>query len=523
MLIDLTQAAELPARPDIVVVGGGAVGLATAVDLARGGQRVVVLEAGSRSLSPASQGLFENAVSTGYPLEGLHLGRFRLLGGTTNFWAGQLVRFDPIVFEERPWVPDGGWPISRSDLDDGYERAQDLIGLKKRLEDDQVWERLKVAPPDPGSDLDYFFTRWAPEPKFARLFESDIATNANLQVVLNAPVVALEAGADGKVTAVVIASANGQRQRLEAGRFILAQGTIEIARLLMVPLADGRAAPWSGNPRLGRGFLDHVDYYAGTVTPIDKARFHQVFDSSFFDGLKYLPKLKLSEAAQREHQLLGIAAHFIFNSSFADDLSALKLFARGILAGKIDGNFLRYPGRLIPLARIAVPMIARYLRYRRTYNPADKGIQLRLTGEQISVPESGMRLTDKQDALGMPIIEMDWRVDGVELETMARFGAMLGEYLEGQGLAKVELDPVLLNRDPAFLSKIDDANHHMGMARMGHTAEDGVVDQNLKVFGTSNLFVTGAAVFRATGFANPTLTGIALGMRLSQAIQAGDV
>jgi choline dehydrogenase-like flavoprotein len=61
------------------------------------------------------------------------------------------------------------------------------------------------------------------------------------------------------------------------------------------------------------------------------------------------------------------------------------------------------------------------------------------------------------------------------------------------------------------------------MARMANTPAEGVVDRELKVFGTRNLYVAGAAVYPTTGFANPTFTAIALGLRLADAICADRV
>jgi choline dehydrogenase-like flavoprotein len=61
------------------------------------------------------------------------------------------------------------------------------------------------------------------------------------------------------------------------------------------------------------------------------------------------------------------------------------------------------------------------------------------------------------------------------------------------------------------------------MARMANTPADGVVDRELKVFGVRNLYVAGAAVYPTTGFANPTFTAIALGLRLADAICADRV
>jgi choline dehydrogenase-like flavoprotein len=115
----------------------------------------------------------------------------------------------------------------------------------------------------------------------------------------------------------------------------------------------------------------------------------------------------------------------------------------------------------------------------------------------------------------MPLIDVEWLVDGVELDTMAQFCEMIAASFERENLARIELDPLLMARDRAFLSKIDDGNHQMGMARMSSTAADGVVNPDLRVHGSDNLYVAGAATFPTTGFENPTLTAITLGLRLS--------
>jgi choline dehydrogenase-like flavoprotein len=514
-LHDLDGAGELKAST--VIVGAGAVGLMMAVDLARQGQDVIVLEAGGTSVEKASQQFFENAVSVGANLEGMHLGRFRVLGGTTTFWGGQLVRFDPCVFEPRTWLGDKtAWPLSRADLDPYYDRVLTLAGMEAALiDDEEVFRRLSVTPPQPPESLGLFFSRWTPETNFARLFQKEIAERPNLRVITDAPAVALSADETGRrITGVECQDRNGRRMLVRGGNVVLANGTIEIARLLSLPLADGRRAAWADNPWLGRGFMDHVDCVAGEVHPIDRKRFHEVFDNAFVDGVKYNPKVKLSEKAQKDLGLVGISCHFIFNSSFAEHLTNAKIFFRGLLKGRVDGSFLSYPGQLLTLVRVGLPMMIRYLRYRRMYNPADQGIQLRLTSEQIMVRESGLRLRNDRDGLDMPMVEMDWRIDGGEIETFARFAELVRDYLAESGLAEVRIHQKLLDRDPTYLSTIDDANHQMGMARMAKDPADGVVSGDLRVHGAENLFVAGAATFPSTGFPNPTFTAMALGLRL---------
>lgn len=503
--------------PDAAIVGGGAVGILLAVDLARAGQRVLLLEAGQPTPG-ASNYTFDEVENSGRRHIGIKRGRFRALGGTTTKWGGQLVPLDPIAFQERNWLGEDGWPIEAGDLTEAYERAYDLLGMSRRLSEAAAWRRLGVNPPPTGDDLELFLTRWAPEPNFARLFAADLKHNRNLVVVTSAVATGLFCHDGSTRLGLMVRTPRGST-RIDAARVVLANGTMEIARLLLMPLHDGGTAPWASNKWIGRGFLDHVDADAGAVIPLDTKRFHHLFDAAVLDGLKYLPKLKLSQETQRRDKMVGVAAHFVSSSRSEAQLTALKALARSTLNGTpldLQGlELLRSGSLLSTTARTA----ARYLFHRRIYNPGDKGIQLRLTSEQIGLPQSGLTLTDCRDPMGMLKATLHWQVDGRELSTLARFSRQVANFLEHAGLAKVELDPLLVSEDPAFLEKVEDGYHHMGMARMADGPNDGVVDRDLKVFGTENLFVAGAATFRSPGFANPSLTAMALAVRLSKTFQ----
>ena len=54
---------------------------------------------------------------------------------------------------------------------------------------------------------------------------------------------------------------------------------------------------------------------------------------------------------------------------------------------------------------------------------------------------------------------------------------------------------------------------------MAANPETGVVDANCRVHGIQNLFVAGSSVFTTAGFSNPTLTLVALALRLADQLK----
>lgn len=516
MIFDLEQA-PVPRSfdCDIAIVGAGAMGITMAAELAASGHDTILLEAGGQSLESASQDLFRVARSVGRPLPGLHSGRYRMLGGTTNFWGGQLVRFDPVVFEHRPWLPYSGWPFGRETLDPYYDRTLDLLGMECQTEDGEVWRRLGIQAPEFGPELDVFLTRWLPNPNLAQVFRNTLEGD-KLRTLVHANVVALDPGANPESPFTLrLRTIEGRQATVCARRVVLACGTVEIVRLLMQPGANGVALPWNSMPWLGQGFADHVDCDAGTVVPIDKKAFHHLFDNIYLNGYKYNPKIKLADDAQRREKKLGISAQFAFLSDYGEHLANLKMFVRAMLSGRKPRDLSKLPKHASALWKVGLPLAMRYLHSNRAFNPTDRGILLRLTAEQFPNRASRIGLTEERDRLGLPIVEVEWRLDGRELDTLASFADRLNARLQARGLARIDLHPDLAARNPAFLETIDDGYHQMGGARIGASRDDGVVDANLRVHGAGRLYVAGAAVFPSTGFPNPTFTAMALGLRLA--------
>jgi choline dehydrogenase-like flavoprotein len=108
---------------------------------------------------------------------------------------------------------------------------------------------------------------------------------------------------------------------------------------------------------------------------------------------------------------------------------------------------------------------------------------------------------------------LDWRISELELETIRHSAQVAATSLSS--IAEVQPDRALLDRDRGFLDKCDDSNHHMGGMRMASSPERGVVNPDLLLNGTRNVYICSGAVFPTSGFSNPTHTVLALAMKLA--------
>jgi len=504
---------------DVCIVGSGAAGLPLAITLANQGANVVLLESGGARPDTPEQD-FNHGEIVGLPHIGIHEGRNRALGGTTTMWGGQILPLEPIDFESRPWVPESGWPISYAELSPFYRDAIHFSGLSRSLQTDtEVWRALGLTVPNLGDGIESYVSRFCPEPNFARSHGREVGRLPLLRCILHATVVGFEAQGD-QITCAVARASGGQSVHVRSRHFVLCVGGIETARLLLHPLIDGRPAPWATSDLIGRFFQDHPGISSADIVPWDRGAVHQLFDNIYYKGFKYGPRFRLSAVQQRKSQLPGVGGSILFQSDRTALLYRARFAGKSLLKGDINREVV---AAAIGAAKSG-PLLARQswrtLVQYRAYNLDDRGFRLGIQLEQVPLRDSSVSLSDQTDALGLRRPRLDWRMSEIDIESIARFTEITKEGFEQAGVARVHIDPDVADRSSAILARTQDQYHHMGTARMAATPERGVVDQNLRLFGTDNAYVCGSAVFPTSGYSNPTHTIIALALRLSDHVLA---
>jgi choline dehydrogenase-like flavoprotein len=133
--------------------------------------------------------------------------------------------------------------------------------------------------------------------------------------------------------------------------------------------------------------------------------------------------------------------------------------------------------------------------------------------EQYPNYSSRVLLDDRVDALGMPRIKIDWRYLPEDVHTVSRSLAILAGDFASSGVGTLDYDPALVESEMTRYGAY--GGHHIGTARMGSDPRSSVVDADCRLHTVGNLYVAGSAVFATSSQANPTLTIVALALRLA--------
>lgn len=521
---DLTAGTVLDG--DVCVIGGGVAGVTVARELGRAGKRVCLIESGGFEPDPAVQALYEMQ-STGYPQRPDFMSRARYFGGSCNLWAGRSMALAPLDVVERPWVPDGAWPIAYEELARYYPAAAAVLGLPQSSAQDPGTITRHLSPDErrllDTPDMVPTLSLWGR--RALRLGAGDarrLAAMPGVSVLLSASVTELRTHESGeRIAEAVLKTLNGIECRVRAQRFVIACGGLETARLLLV--SRDRHPHGIGNERdlVGRFFMDHPRAVFGKVRLAAAARLRAlrgrpVADGKLQVGLGFAPELQRREGLLNHYVTLELQTSGYTEARYQSFVQTMKvLLRRGHTGSRLDlakrhlGQLPEMIYLLSPKELMPHPLYRFYVALRDTLprRPAPQTFVPVYFCEQPPNAASRVTLSPDRDALGMQRLVLDWRIDDAVYHSIDRLQELLARRLRETGLGLLEPG----QGKPAFT----DASHHMGTTRMSQDPDRGVVDAQCRVHGTGNLFVASSAVFPSAGHANPTWTIVALALRLA--------
>jgi choline dehydrogenase-like flavoprotein len=128
--------------------------------------------------------------------------------------------------------------------------------------------------------------------------------------------------------------------------------------------------------------------------------------------------------------------------------------------------------------------------------------------ELLPLRDNRVTLADETDRHGLRVARFDYSQCDNDRALLKASTVVMREILEAAGA-----------RDTVTIERYA---HLVGGCRMGATAEDAVVDRDLRSFAVPNLYVTDGSVLPTQGAANPALTIMALAARCADHLTAAN-
>lgn len=529
---------------DVCIVGAGPVGIALADELTCLGYSVLLLESGYKTANAYIQELSSAEIVCPDIHDDMSIAVSRQLGGTSNLWGGICLRYDPVDFIPRPLV-DARWPITYEELLPYYDRA--------------CWHTQSGAPiyelpiPNFANVADEFsvhtLERSTNEQKSQLIHRKSLARSSGIDVRLGATVIGLNFEANGVVESIDVVRPDGsQRTRVPVRKLVIAAGGLESTRLLLAAQRDAPDRFGGPNGPLGRYYMGHVigdiaeivfsnaahanafDFFIDAHGSYVRRRFmpsqstqlqEKILNSALFPvvpsvadprhgsailstvylTLAYHPlsRLIVADAIRKRHippSSVEIASHLmnvVKGLPGAVAFSSDFLWRRYVTKSRLPGFFIRSKNR----------------RYRLAYH-----------AEQLPQADSRVTLSKEFDRTGFPKLRIDLRFHENDAWSVVRTHDLLSDWLVKTGFGHLEWNDPSDQRINSVLAQAKHGTHQIGTIRMGMSRNEGIVDRNLRTFDSANLFVASSAVLPTSGQANPTLTAVALAMRLAHSWNA---
>jgi choline dehydrogenase-like flavoprotein len=522
----LSDAADLASdqeiQTDVCIVGAGPAGIAIAHELRGTDTGVWLLESGGRDVERRAQRL-NRGQSVGYPIHRLHQSRVRAFGGTSRHWftlgddTWAARPLDPIDFEVRRGIRYSGWPFDRTYLDPYYAHAHALCKLGPFTYDPAHWADERLVPDLPPRLGDMETTLFQRGRYDFNDFYDGLVRAPNVTVLLHASVVDLATDEDpGRVDRVQVRREDGSSFFVRARLIVLAAGGIENPRLLMLSRRVHRRGLGNDRDLVGRFFAERLSARTGYVIPETPG----LAERDEFSAVQAVPEavvqraLRVSDTVQSERQLLN-CAFFLMTRNLSMTAEAFRSLATLVKASQ------RWPlpdGVLAHASNIATGLTdLSALARDRLRPPGDvrSVLAVRVQAEQAPNPESRVTLGSRRDRFGLPVARVAWRPVESDRASIRASQERLDAALHAAGIGRVQF--MLGDEHPAALWEGN--RHHLGATRMHIDPSMGVVDADCRVHGIRNLYVAGSSVFPTYGCSNPTLTVVALALRLADQLR----
>jgi choline dehydrogenase-like flavoprotein len=551
---------DVTIHADVAIVGAGPAGIVTALELARKGLSVVLLESGGLEYDEDAQQLVD-AASWDHKLHApLEISVRRQLGGTSVIWGGRCVPYDPVDFDDRSFVDATPWPTSYATMERYFQRASDWCLSGRAVFSSLRMPHLprQMVPGLVDGDItSTALERWSLPTNFGTAHGAALRETRDLRLLTGVTCIGIQCEqGESAARSLTCRTLVGGVVTVIAAEFVVAGGGLESTRLLMASTSPHGGQLGNESDHLGRWYMAHLEGVAAEIqfaTPPRETIYGYERD---IDGVYVRRRLSFTREFQLDHDLPNIAGwitnpeladashgsgqlSFVylaltspFGPKFAPDAQRLSLtgveipgtpYGRTTISPKRDHlhNVLSHP---LDTGRFVLDFGSRRVLARGRKAPgffvynADNRYRFQYHAEHLPHRDSRVTLSDESDRLGMPKLDIDLRFSSADIDGVVRAHEHWDYYLRDLGVGW--LDYVGDDPHATVQGRLGGGFHQVGTTRMSAVSKDGVVNGDLKVHSVDNVYVASSSTFVTSGQANSTFMIVAFAVRLADRLAA---
>jgi choline dehydrogenase-like flavoprotein len=506
---------------DVCIMGGGVAGIVLATELKNYFSNIILIESGDEFYTQEAQDLYTPSVDPKIYANPKY-SRLRFLGGASNHWLNNTSPLSPIDFEKREWLENSGWPITFEDLKEYYDKAAQYCGTKTGNYDRGYWQnKLNQKNVFGNSEkIEFGIAKAATPPiRFFANYGKQLKESNSVTVIKNANVIDLEFDENlGKVETVTFNAYNKINHKVTSKLFIMCFGGIENARMLLHFNKKYNNKLGNKFDNVGRYFMDHPTMKPAQLFTRDKDLFNS--NSISIDTYNVIRFMQLTEDALYANKTTNLRMPAIpaNNYQLSDGISSFHILKQALNNGESPDDIGSHIGNLFGDLGMVIEAVSRQSFDEPLFDSADEfgGYELNIMMEQGPDRANRVKLGENKDQYGISRVEIEWELKEADINRLWKSLEVLGKDVGALSLGRLRL----LKEQSArlFNDQMGFGHHHMGTTRMSESDIKGVVDKHQKVFGTSNFYISGCSVFPTSGHVPPTLTIVALSLRLAKHI-----
>lgn len=524
MIIDTRELAESQEiDTDICILGGGVSGLVCAMELLKTNKKITVLESGGAVFDQTVQELYKAESKPSIFPNTMH-SRLRMLGGSSNHWENSTERLDSIDFEKREWVSDSGWPISYDEVAKHYPEAEQYCGVGSEGYNFNYWkEKLNIS--DLVADSKALHTSILkaalPPTRFYEVYKSRLLNKNNLDIYTYANLVDIEwESQSGKVVRAFFKSPKGTQYSIKAQVFVMSLGGIENTRMLLSFNEKYGNKLGNKNDLVGRYFMEHPVIRGAHLYPLKELNLG-AYQGLFHQDQLIRARLKIKENVLRQKQLNNLRLFLLSQDKriLSHGISSMHIVASDLSKGEIPDHFGQHLVNILKDIDVIADSISRKVFDYQLSSDADKfgGYQVLSMIEQTPTYDSRITLGESKDSLGLKKIKIKWKLSDQDKQRTWQAMSLLSK---DPSILKVGRFRLLTEReDRIWGDQLGFSQHHIGTTKMSNNPNKGVVNPECLLNGTSNFYIGGSSVFPTGGHVPPTLTIVAMTIKLANDIQ----